>query len=270
MSSEATSHRYRRGEISPAGDGLLFWRYKGAKEEWRTKEKFDQGFSNCKKCCAKTSQTQKRKEWRKSYFKEYNQRPYKKAYQAAYYKKPEVRAKIRQQWATDPEMRRKAAEYRKTDAAKQSAKQSRLNNPERVKRNLQARNQRIMADPVLRIEKVCRARIGIALKCQGVRKTSRTATMLGCSFEFYRGYLEALFAEGMDWTNYGTRWQVDHKTPIAAFDLSDSDQLKTAFHYTNTQPLWKEENYAKSDMLPGQLFRARNIPRKVIPFTKAA
>ena len=51
----------------------------------------------------------------------------------------------------------------------------------------------------------------------------------------------------MSWDNYGTHgWHIDHIRPCASFDLSDEEQQKICFHYTNLQPLWAEDNLKKS------------------------
>lgn len=59
-------------------------------------------------------------------------------------------------------------------------------------------------------------------------------------------HLEAKFAPGMTWDNYGVDgWHIDHIMPLAAFDLTDEQQRQQACHYTNLQPLWAAENLAK-------------------------
>ena len=59
-------------------------------------------------------------------------------------------------------------------------------------------------------------------------------------------YLESLFQEGMTWDNYNFYgWHIDHIIPIASFDLSDPEQQKKCFHYTNLQPLWASDNLQK-------------------------
>ena len=50
----------------------------------------------------------------------------------------------------------------------------------------------------------------------------------------------------MTWDNHG-QWHIDHIKPCAKFDLTDKDQQKACFHYTNLQPLWKEDNLSKRD-----------------------
>lgn len=48
----------------------------------------------------------------------------------------------------------------------------------------------------------------------------------------------------MNWENYG-QWHIDHRLPCASFDLTQPDQQKACFHFSNQQPLWKRDNLAK-------------------------
>lgn len=86
--------------------------------------------------------------------------------------------------------------------------------------------------------------------------------MIGCSLEMLRGYLEAQFKPGMTWENMG-EWHIDHVIPCEAFDLSAASSQKQCFNYTNLQPLWRMDNFKKSDILPsGQ--RARHMKHKLL------
>jgi hypothetical protein len=63
-----------------------------------------------------------------------------------------------------------------------------------------------------------------------------------------RLHLEAQFRPGMTWANHAfDGWHIDHRKPLAAFDLTCEAERRQAFHYTNLQPLWAEENFAKRD-----------------------
>ena len=91
-----------------------------------------------------------------------------------------------------------------------------------------------------------RSRLGTALSRQKASKSDSTMELVGCPIEFLRGYLEARFQEGMNWENHG-EWHVDHIRPCASFDLSDPEQQRKCFHYTNLQPLWASDNLSKGD-----------------------
>jgi hypothetical protein len=74
---------------------------------------------------------------------------------------------------------------------------------------------------------------------------------LGCSIKEYKDYLESKFQEGMNWENYGVKgWHMDHIIPVTKFDLTDPEEVKKCFHYTNTQPLWAKDNRKKSNTIP--------------------
>jgi hypothetical protein len=78
-------------------------------------------------------------------------------------------------------------------------------------------------------------------------KTKKSQELLGCSIEFFKEYIEGLFTEGMTFKNHGFYgWHYDHIKPLSKFNLLDKEEQKKAFHYTNIQPLWAEDNLKKS------------------------
>jgi len=79
-------------------------------------------------------------------------------------------------------------------------------------------------------------------------KADTTKALLGCTYEEARAHIEAQFTEGMSWDKMGVHGiHIDHIRPCASFDLSDPEQQRECFHYTNLQPLWAEDNIRKSD-----------------------
>ncbi len=79
-------------------------------------------------------------------------------------------------------------------------------------------------------------------------KTTSIKNIIGCSIEELKKHLESQFKVRMTWSNHGL-WHIDHRKPCSSFDLSDLKQQKEAFHFSNLQPLWAEDNLLKSDKL---------------------
>jgi hypothetical protein len=89
-----------------------------------------------------------------------------------------------------------------------------------------------------------RSRIRAALKYQSASKDLGTAKLVGCTMLELRAHLERQFKDGMTWDNHGD-WHIDHIKPCVSFDLTDPEQQRECFHYTNLQPLWAEDNRRK-------------------------
>lgn len=104
--------------------------------------------------------------------------------------------------------------------------------------------ERLKTDPLFKLKRNLRSRLNKAV--QFGYKAGSAVDDLGCSIEELKIYLELRFQPGMTWNNYGD-WHIDHVKPLASFDITDPDQVKQACHYTNLQPLWKEDNLRKGD-----------------------
>jgi len=91
-----------------------------------------------------------------------------------------------------------------------------------------------------------RNRMREELLCKKPRPTSE---MLGCPVEFFKTYIEERFYGKMAWDNWGEVWELDHIIPCASFDLSNEEEARRCFHYSNFQPLIKTENRIKSDKI---------------------
>jgi hypothetical protein len=92
-----------------------------------------------------------------------------------------------------------------------------------------------------------RSRIRTAVKRN--QKSGSAVRDLGCSIENFKLHLESKFRDGMTWENQGSHWHIDHIRPLASFDLTNREKFLEACHYTNMQPLLKEENLSKKDRL---------------------
>lgn len=89
---------------------------------------------------------------------------------------------------------------------------------------------------------------------RGAVKCSHALELLGCSREYLVQHLQSKFTEGMSLDNYGKgdgKWHVDHIIPPPYFDLTDPEQQRICFHYSNLRPMWGGPNIAKSSWYNG-------------------
>lgn len=107
------------------------------------------------------------------------------------------------------------------------------------------RQRKMMEDISFRIKKNLRGRIYVALK-RGI-KSKPTMELLGCTIEYFKEYFQSLFTEGMTWDKYmAGEIDIDHIRPCKSFDLTDANQQKECFHWSNMQPLWRLDNLRKA------------------------
>tara|TARA_B100000405_G_C16580115_1_gene372817 strand:+ start:25 stop:636 length:612 start_codon:yes stop_codon:yes gene_type:complete len=111
---------------------------------------------------------------------------------------------------------------------------------ERMAHQLKYKRKRYHSDPSYKLLNNLRSRVGLAL--QGKCKSAATQELLGICVDECRKYIEAQFTEAMTWQNI----HVDHIVPCASFNLTDPEQQRQCFHYTNLQPLLAKENLSKS------------------------
>jgi hypothetical protein len=118
--------------------------------------------------------------------------------------------------------------------------------PEYRKKRRAREKERYHTDPQFKIANNLRCLTYSALN--GKNKSASTITLLGCTVPRFLEHLEQQFQPGMTWENKGT-WHLDHMMPVASFDLTDPEQQRRCFHYTNFQPLWGPENCSKCDKI---------------------
>lgn len=130
---------------------------------------------------------------------------------------------------------------RATTAGKEQLKK--LNKKRRTKTNAWY-NNRYKTDLQFKALVTLRARQRQALKDQGIIKKKGTMKDSNCTVEFFIEYIAKQFQPGMNWSNHG-EWHIDHIKPCSKFDLTDPEQQKECFHYSNLQPLWAVDNIKK-------------------------
>jgi hypothetical protein len=138
---------------------------------------------------------------------------------------------------------------------KQNHKQWRLKHPDIIRKSNQKyrtghsekinqrtrkwQKQHLKTNLNYKIKKNLRNRILNALK--GCSKSQRTMKLLGCNIDEFKSHIEKSFATGMTWDNYG-KWVLHHVKHCHMFDLTDPEQQKLCFHYTNVVPMWEVQH----------------------------
>lgn len=142
----------------------------------------------------------------------------------------------------------KMYEYNHSEKNKERQARYRKNHREEIrKRNIEYNKRRIEKDTNARLLWLLRSRVNGAIKkCKGT-KAYKTIELVGCSLDELRFHIEKQFSEEMNWENHGRVWEIDHINQVKYFDLTNPEEQKKCFHYTNLRPLnWlqnrKEQN----------------------------
>ena len=115
-----------------------------------------------------------------------------------------------------------------------------------IQRSINYAANRKKKDPLFKMQTNLRSYLSRTFKSRGLHKNKHLMELLDCSWSELQQHIEKQFVDHMSWNNYG-EWHIDHIKALANFDLSNPDQLKEAWHYTNLQPLWKIDNLRKSN-----------------------
>jgi hypothetical protein len=135
----------------------------------------------------------------------------------------------------DPILRDKEIKRTVTWAANRRQSDPEYRKKERERQVIYERKRR-QYDLIYRIKRCLRNRLYYAIK--NGYKSGSAVQDLGCSIDAFKEYIAAKFEPWMTWDNWTKdTWHLDHIVPLAAFDLTDPEQLRRAFHYTNYQPL---------------------------------
>lgn len=144
------------------------------------------------------------------------------------------------------EWTKKNPDYHKTPETKKISKKSRQKYEKKNRKKINAtksiyRKNRKQTDPLYRASENVRTLVRGIFKS---KKHKRTEEILGCSFEFFKKYIEARFSKGMDWNKQGQMkkgcWQLHHLMPVHTAE--DEEELLLLNHYTNFYPLWTEDH----------------------------
>jgi hypothetical protein len=202
---------------------------------------------------AEEREAAKKEKFRKSYWKN---REKIRAYQST----PEVRKRnleSTKRYYSTPEGKLKRKLYTdKLWLTKGEELKAKSRTPERRKKILERHYKRKLVDTEYRVIRTLRSRLASAVKIYKQKgiffKKGKTLDLLGCSMEYFIQHIENQFKPDMTWNNHGMqkynterKWNIDHIKAVDKFDLTDVEQQKECFHWSNMQPLWQEENREK-------------------------
>ena len=101
-------------------------------------------------------------------------------------------------------------------------------------------------DPKYRLRVMLRSRFHFELKKSNISKQNKILTLLGCTIEEFKRYIEKQFKLEMNWENHGFVWELDHIKSCSSFNLTKLEEQQRCFHFTNMQPLFKTTAIAES------------------------
>lgn len=140
--------------------------------------------------------------------------------------------------------KKKEYEEKNKERFKNRKKLNRIKN--RKQRNLRRKLNR-ETNFIYKLKHNMRSLISYSIKNKGYKKCKRTQEILGCSFEFFKQYLEQQFQFWMSWENHGKYngelnfgWDLDHIVPISS--AKTEEEVYKLNHYSNFQPLCSKVN----------------------------
>lgn len=109
------------------------------------------------------------------------------------------------------------------------------------------KKERLKTDPMFKFKANIRSLIFNGFYRFGFKKQSNSFNILGCSFDYFKSYIESKFEPWMNWENRGLYngtenygWDLDHIIPIST--AKTEEDIIRLNHYTNLQPLCSYTN----------------------------
>ena len=211
---------------------------------------YKSGVSNrCKQCESERGKKYriKNKEKKQSYLKEYHIKNKKKINSRSKEYNIKNKEKIKEYRIKNKEKElSRVKEYKIKNKEKIKSLNKEYNIKNRERRNEYKRNKRLN-DPIFKLTDNIRNRLNKYLKTTGITKNKKTFDIVGCSPPVLKDYLERQFVDGMRWEKIGKEIHIDHIIPLSS--AKTKEEIYKLCHYTNLQPLWAEDNLAKSNKL---------------------
>jgi len=119
-------------------------------------------------------------------------------------------------------------------------------NPKLKQKRKERHKNKYTNDEQYKLAVLVRGAIYKTLKENDIKKLDKSIKYIDVPLKDYNHYLESKFLPPFEWSNLGKTWEIDHIKPLSKFNLTDPEQQKLAFHYTNTQPIFTTTKIAES------------------------
>jgi hypothetical protein len=193
--------------------------------------------------------TKERKSIKDRLYREKNKEKLLKQKKEYYLKNKDILSEKARIYRNDPDVKAKKKItdklYREKNKDKINATKEKRKDITREKARIRS-NEKSKTDISYRILKNLRSRIRFALKKGQIKKADTTENLLGCTVPEFKAYFTSLFTNDMSWNDFmAGKIHIDHIIPCAKFDLTNEEEQRICFHYTNLQPLWSTDNLKK-------------------------
>jgi len=161
--------------------------------------------------------------------------------------------------ATEQAEAHRAARAAERAAVKAAAEEKRKAHPTYGMTDSEAFRWWYANDPEFAIKERIRASLRRKTRGRGVKfgdlmrsalardgSSRKIEAFLGYTITDLKTHLERQFTKRMSWAKFlAGEIHIDHRRPLASFNLLDDEQLKEAWALTNLQPLWAPDNIKK-------------------------
>jgi hypothetical protein len=150
-------------------------------------------------------------------------------------------------WVNDNKEKRieyikKYSEENKEYIAQKSREYYYNNTQKVIDYNVNYKKERAKVDDLFKLRQTLHSTISGNFRQKNVKKPKKTELILGCSFQYFKFYIESKFEPWMNWDNKGKYngeinygWDLDHIIPVCSAETEE--ELIRLNHYTNFQPL---------------------------------
>lgn len=117
------------------------------------------------------------------------------------------------------------------------------------RRSSKYHTERAKVDFGFKLAKNLRTSLRHLVKLGNMAKGAKALQLLGCELEFLKTWFKYNFTSDMNFENHGVVWHIDHTIPVSLFNLTNNEEAKACFHWSNLKPMYAKDNMSKKNNL---------------------